>query len=563
MAKFFTSDLHFSHNNIIEYYDRPYESIEEMNDAIINQWNSQVNPSDDVYFLGDFGINKKKAIDAELVNKLNGTKYIILGNHDTGFSRAHQGRQLESINNKYKNAGWENVFTEHTLTLKNGQNIIMTHLPPSNEIDGRYSEYKNTNNPNLIYLHGHLHGFYKKNRNMIDVAFDSDLRLLSEDDVINIINDKRNFIPTRLTEKFKNDKPLSLMPFESEVKRGYLRKVEDKDLVLYNYTDKCVYDAEWNEVTRYSRGLIFEKKTGKIAAMPFPKFFNIGEMPETRLENLPDEKYKVTEKMDGSLGIIFYYDGYWRTATRGSLNSEQAIKAKQILKKYDMGDISKDLTILVEIIYPENKIVVNYGNEEKLVLLSAIDIKKEKEVNDKQRQIISKQTMIPLIREFDYTIKQMIELQKTISKDEEGFVVRFESGLRVKIKGKEYLRIHKLISYMTPLSFWESMENGKVSIDYLQELPEEYKEDVEHLTDTLENQYNKVKLEIIRSIDKLYGSIGKGNIADTDYRKKVGLYVQTKPKHSNAIFPVLLCNENAVDKYIMRIIRPTNNKIND
>src|SRR5690606_36552854 len=113
---------------------------------------------------------------------------------------------------------------------------------------------------------------------------------------------------------------------------------------------------------------------------PFGKFFNLGEMPETRLENLPKENYTVTEKMDGSLGIIYNYKGKWRVATRGSLSSEQAKRAEQILTKYDMSEIPINFTILVEIIYPENKIVVNYGNEEKLVVLGAYDRDKLEEL---------------------------------------------------------------------------------------------------------------------------------------------------------------------------------------
>jgi calcineurin-like phosphoesterase family protein len=127
-----------------------------MDEAIVKQWNSQVKPEDEVYFLGDFGINKKKALDAELVGRLNGKKYIILGNHDTGFIRMHENKGLESIYNQYIKAGWEDVTVHKVLDIKNGTTVHMTHLPPCNDEDNRYSHLKIKNDPNAFHLNGHL-----------------------------------------------------------------------------------------------------------------------------------------------------------------------------------------------------------------------------------------------------------------------------------------------------------------------------------------------------------------------------------------------------------------------
>lgn len=559
MNRWFTSDLHFGHRNVIEYCDRPYKDAKEMDIELIKQWNSQVKPGDEVWFLGDFGINKRKCLDKDLLSQLNGTKYIVIGNHDSFFVRGHKNpvKFETQYRQKYLDAGWAGAYTSTYLMLEGGHHVHLSHLPPDSGVDNRYSQFKVVNCPALTYLHGHLHGHYRKDRNMIDVAFDGELKLLSENDVVNLIESNEVFIPTRLTKKFRADVPLMLMPFEAEVKTGYLRRVSDDDLVLYNYTDKCTYDRHWNDVTRYSRGLIFEKETGKIVAVPFPKFFNVGEMPETRLENLPDESYIVTEKMDGSLGIIYNYKGQWRVATRGSLTSEQAIKGQEILQKYDMSQINKDHTLLVEIIYPENKIVVNYGDEEKLVLLSAINREQQVECHRTMVGAISDLSGMPLVKEYNYTIDEMIELQKTIPKDDEGFVVRFDSGLRVKIKGHEYLRIHKLLSHMSPISFWETMENGKVKVDYLQELPEEYRKEAEELTKKLESNYKETKDHVLGNIDFMLKQIGLGDINDEEYRKKVGLYVKDRPQHYGAIFPYLL--GKGIDRYVMKEIRPSNN----
>lgn len=77
----FTSDTHFYHRRVIEYCDRPYSSVEEMNEDLIKKYNELVKSGDTVYHLGDFSFgDKEKTI--KIINRLNGQKHIILGNHD-------------------------------------------------------------------------------------------------------------------------------------------------------------------------------------------------------------------------------------------------------------------------------------------------------------------------------------------------------------------------------------------------------------------------------------------------------------------------------------------------
>lgn len=78
---FFTSDTHFWHSNIIKYCKRPFSSVEEMNDVIINNWNSIVKKNDIVFHLGDFGFCDSKKF-SDIIKKLNGKIYLITGNHD-------------------------------------------------------------------------------------------------------------------------------------------------------------------------------------------------------------------------------------------------------------------------------------------------------------------------------------------------------------------------------------------------------------------------------------------------------------------------------------------------
>lgn len=343
--------------------------------------------------------------------------------------------------------------------------------------------------------------------------------------------------------------------FEELVEQKYLRKSTKGDLVLYTYTEKCTYEKFWNEYTRISRGIILNKNTGEVVAKPFPKFFNIGEMPETFIANLPNEEYEVSEKVDGSLGIIFHYNGEWQIATKGSFDSEQSIKAQEILKKYDLTTTSQNVTILTEIIYPQNRIVVNYGNEEKLMLLGAYNRTDCKEISDIGLLMIHKYTQIPLRKEYSYSINEMVELQKTLPKDQEGFVVKFENGLRLKIKGEEYLKIHKIVTNLSPLSFWEVMENGKVPLTYIQQVPEEFKDQFEPIVNELEKIYQKTKNEV----EEEFQSLPTKEITP-EAKKQVGLYIkQYSMNHGPAMFPMLMKKEEVVDSYIMKQIRPKGN----
>ena len=284
MTRWFTSDIHFKHRNIIPYCLRPYDDVNEMNEAIIKQWNSQVKPEDEVWMIGDFSINKKSTLDKRLVSILNGKKHIILGNHDTGFNTLHNNKDCVDthvkIAKKYLEAGWVFVDIIKYMMLKDGTHVVITHLPPDNGYDSRYSEFKLANNPAFNYVHGHLHGHYRKKRNMVDVCYDAELRLLSEEELIGLVNSKEEFIPTRLTDHYAKTNNHNLLPFEKEVKNKNVKRFVSKDekLVGYNYTDQCTFDRAWNDVTKNSRGIVFEKDTGRVVAIPFPKFWNYSEL---------------------------------------------------------------------------------------------------------------------------------------------------------------------------------------------------------------------------------------------------------------------------------------------
>src|SRR5260370_29373116 len=154
---------------------------------------------------------------------------------------------------------------------------------------------------------------------------------------------------------------MDVRAINQQVDEGYIvkHKHPTADLYIYNYTSKTQFDGYWTPETKACRGLILDEQ-GLVVARPFEKFFTLEQHPEP----LPVEPFDVFEKLDGSLGILYWIDAEPFIATRGSFNGEHAERANRILHaKYSglFSGLDRRVTYLFEIIYPQNRIVVDYG----------------------------------------------------------------------------------------------------------------------------------------------------------------------------------------------------------
>ena len=267
-----------------------------------------------------------------------------------------------------------------------------------------------------------------------------------------------------------------------------------KDLTIWNYSPKVQYERLWDEITIQCRGLVTNSK-GEIVARPFKKFFNY---EEHKPEDIPNEDYVVYEKMDGSLGILFNYENEWIMATRGSFTSPQAIKGKEILSRHDISAWRKDNTYLFEIIYPENRIVVDYKGEEKLVVLGAIHTETGEEIPDSSL-FWTQDSGFEVVMTYKTWGESYDLLKEEISKDREGYVIKFKNGFRMKIKGEEYKRLHKILTNISNRDIWEYLKDNKPFDELLDRVPDEFndwvKETVKDLTvrfENIDNDYNDV-----------------------------------------------------------------------
>ena len=236
-----------------------------------------------------------------------------------------------------------------------------------------------------------------------------------------------------------------------------VRKHPELDLYILNYSKLCTFDWVWNDVTEKCRGLIVDD-TGEIKARPFKKFYNYEEIEDkSTIPNLP---FKVYEKMDGSLGILYWKGDIPAIATRGSFTSMQAIDASIILiQKYGhiIDQIPKHLTFLFEIIYPDDQKVVNYGDIEDLFLLAVIDTNTGKELNiDDFRGLFETVEEYKDITNWE-TLRDNID-----GTNREGFVIKFENGFRLKLKYQEYFRLHHIISTLNDNAIFEMISNNQL-----------------------------------------------------------------------------------------------------
>lgn len=172
MSFYFTSDTHFFHKNIIEYSNRPYSSLRDMQEDMIAKWNSKVKSSDDVvYHLGDFFVGGSSGAQLGLVYRLNGRIRLILGNHDKKIKGA--------VADRFE---WVKCCNEESL---NGQLIVMKHYA--------YRVW-NKSHHGSWNLCGHSHGSLKDLGNkQMDVGVDTnDMHPYSFDEIAAIM-EKRGF----------------------------------------------------------------------------------------------------------------------------------------------------------------------------------------------------------------------------------------------------------------------------------------------------------------------------------------------------------------------------------
>ncbi len=161
MMTWFTSDQHYGHRSIILHTGRPFANVEEMNEVLVESHNAAVRPEDDVWHIGDFGLDARLVKD--FLPRLRGTHHLVAGNHDTCHP-CH--RRHEAAARKYVAWGFASVHTEARF-----EESRLCHLPYEGDSthEARYPEHRPVDDGSWL-IHGHVHELWKVRGRMLNVG---------------------------------------------------------------------------------------------------------------------------------------------------------------------------------------------------------------------------------------------------------------------------------------------------------------------------------------------------------------------------------------------------------
>lgn len=333
------------------------------------------------------------------------------------------------------------------------------------------------------------------------------------------------------------------------IEQGYITErvhPVNPDVKIFNYTMECQFDKKWDHVTMNCRGLIMDTRLGETLSNPLPKFFNYDEHLSLGM-TIPLEEPVVHDKLDGSLGILYYIDGEPWIATRGSFTSEQAVWATDYFRKhYSHITLRHGYTYLFEIIYPENRIVVNYDFSG-LILLAIRPIGGGRELS------IRHQTDFKTADE--YPADHPDNLKSYARNNAEGFVVHYpEADVRVKVKFDDYVRLHKIVTGLSERGIWEMMvEYGPMvqTRDLLNNVPDEFHQWMDGVLTRLREQYNEISFDAA-------GAVAKAKLCEGS-RKDIAEIITKGTRYPSVAFAMF--DGKDYNKVIYKMIRPVGHNV--
>lgn len=359
--------------------------------------------------------------------------------------------------------------------------------------------------------------------------------------------------------------PFSIAELETAIAHGDVtRRVHPSlPLYIYNYSPETQYSKKWNNVTLNCRGLILDEDYN-IVARPWKKFFNLGEV------ELPvqfDDPVEVMDKADGSLGILYptsspFYSGHheYAIATRGSFESEQAKFASALWKsRYDGLHPMQGYTFLFEIIYPENRIVLDYGNQKELVLLGAVENDTGYYVGPEQAsqmfyiyvngKITYTHYLGPRVQVFEHnSISEA--LGHMDRKNAEGYVIRSHNFM-VKLKQPDYLDLHRLVTNASPKTVWEQLSSGKSKSEIISAFPDEFHSYIESMVDPIIYDYGVRLEEVLQGYNEAMRRVE--NLLDSPARKD---YARVFNKSKDAKYYFLLLDSKNIRDVLWSELKP-------
>jgi hypothetical protein len=244
-------------------------------------------------------------------------------------------------------------------------------------------------------------------------------------------------------------------------------------LDLLCYSRKCVHENVWDKATSLCRGIIITRGQdgGEIIARPFTKFHNFGAvMADDVLVHLGTgafQKPVVWEKMDGFMCTLYRWENKDYIASKGSFHSIHAKWATAQIRKM-FGDrlptTLNEKTLVFEGLHKDLRIVIDYKDRQELVLLAVIDNETGAEYSPDSLESVARAFGFNTPINFQLTLEQARAASLDAKADEEGYVLTwYRDGVpfRLKMKFIKYLRLHRIVTGVSPKRVWEVLATGQ------------------------------------------------------------------------------------------------------
>lgn len=342
-----------------------------------------------------------------------------------------------------------------------------------------------------------------------------------------------------------------LRKIRKEVERGAVTERAIGSLSIFKYSQECVCDNMWNDDVVRCRGIVFDTDTGTIVCRPYDKFFNLNERPSTELKEvvnkLKTQSYMITEKLDGSCLSIWNYKGKWCASTPGSISSEQAVYAmEQLFPKYNLDALPTDLTYVCEMIAPWNRMVVDYGDRNELVMVTAFENKWQcTEIAQGRVKMLADKAGLNFVEEIPCDDLESF-LMKPVPEGEEGYVIRFSDGSRIKLKGAWYFKLHKLASLLSLKNVFEMVS----------EQPGAYDEVIEDVPDYIRKDFDDIYAQIMTTRDQVQHDVQQiwNSVPDhTDF--KACALVFKEHDTSPVLFAKMRGREDVLEQVTWKVVK--------
>lgn len=329
---------------------------------------------------------------------------------------------------------------------------------------------------------------------------------------------------------------IALDELERDIADGFIQRrthPDFPDLRIVGYTEKAQYAKHWTTATTRARGLIYDQSTGVVLARPFAKFFNFAEHPAGTFD-LDAPLVGAFDKADGSLGIGYVRpDGALAIATRGSFESDQALhataKVAEVAHLFLPGK-----TPLFEVVYADNRIVVDYGDRDELIHLGWVDIT--------TGAYEAPATLTSHAR----TLRDVLALAPR--PNAEGLVAWVDPFTAVKFKQDDYLALHRVVFGLSAKEVWRNLSAGTYD-DFVTMLPDEFHGAVTGIADELRARYDE-------HVHRAHGDVAAVTAQGFGTQKERALWLQAHTTQPATGFAFSLLAGRGIEEGIWRVLEP-------